>query len=533
MSLAVRSLLFLLAVALVGGAWLTTLAGRPAATPDELVAEVVPAPAERGESVRSDAPEQIERELAPSVVGAVVGASGLPQAGVHVRMLGSDRTTRTQTDDDGSFVFRTSWRGPCRAEPGDGWLAVRSPLLELCSAADAPVLLVARAARLQGRVCDADGAPVADARVAVELDVAFGDMAAAAKNIERVQLLDEWSTTTDADGWYLLPVAPVGEGARLAVERPGFRDHREPLPPTRGYRMVTLRPVVEVAAAPDRVASPIARANGRFAIRLLDGAGRPHAGWWAEAVAVDDGHGLRAAATRAPSLVAPDGRVEVAGRPGQRYRIEAWHPRNRAVLRSPVVRAQQDEAVVRVAAARPPAVVRGQVVDRAGAPVVGTMVGLARPTGWAVPGTLGMHVEPVATTGRDGTFALQVGDAAALELVVAGTWVVPTRVPIELASEPAVVEIEVERRLWLGADLNVARPMAGVGSTGDTIASPSVSLGARDSDGNELPLWRAASPMPHVRFAFAGGEAIGVPASTRRLVLWRGRREVGGVRLRP
>ncbi|HEX5054086.1 MAG TPA: carboxypeptidase-like regulatory domain-containing protein [Planctomycetota bacterium] len=453
------------------------------------------------------------RELAPSVAGTVVDERGVPVAGMAVAMAGSDDTVVSAAD--GSFVFRTVEPGRCRVLPAAGWLALESPLLDLCGTAHAPTLVVVRAARCEGRVIDEQGLPLAEARVAVELrvDLCAGGPARSAR------FTGAWSTTSDGDGWYKLPFAPSGANAMLVVAHDGFVATRAECSDAPVYRHVTLAR----AAPPDTDAAegPADAAGHRLEGWLCDAQQRPRAGWWAAPVAehADVGNGGRwGRFAGLPVRVAPDGHFACGDLPAGSYRIEAWQPDNAAVARSPVVTVPAPGERLCAPDAVLPARLCGRVVGGDGRPVAGARLGLGRPTGWAAPTPLAMHAASIVTTDRDGRFELATHGLAALELCVDGVSIVPLRTVLAVEDAARPVMIRAAARRWLG--------------DGDAIAVAGASLVALDAAGRALPMWHGGAPAPRDACDAAVGGPFGFPADARRLVCRVGSREVAQLDLR-
>lgn len=458
-----------------------------------------------------------QRVLAPSVCGTVLDAGGNPVAGIWVTMTDTEHVVASAPD--GAFTFRTNSCGRCRLLPVPGWLAIESPLLDLCASEREPTLLVARSGRPQGRVCDPDGLPVANARVAVSLHATLPQ--SQLRKASSVTICGEWSCQTDADGWYYLPPSPIGDGSQLLIEHDGFTAERFELRAANGLLRVTLRPAVaDAALATDSNLHEQDLGAGMHGW-LLDDAEQPRAGWWAVVVPDDAAGDTSAGFSQPPVPVDSDGSFAFRELGAGTYRIAAWQPQNRAVLRSQPIQAPASNVRLCVDNATLPERIRGRVRDVRGQPICAALVGLARPTGWAVPGHLAMHVQSIVTTDRDGYFELATNGLAALELIVAGDAVVPQRFTLTGHTGEQQLELRAARRQWL-----VHRAAT---ASSATTAPTLTALDARD---NVLPMWCDDSQLVHPSCVLSSANAFGFPANSHSLVLMHGDREVGRLHLR-
>ncbi len=485
----------------------------------------------------SEPPHQ--RAFAPSVIGRVLDPDGLPVAGMQVAMTGTKDVVESQSD--GSFTFCTRDRGRCRVLAPPGWLAIESPLLDLCLSEQAPDLIVARSGRPQGRVCDPAGVPLASARVAVALhaklprQARLGPMPIAARG---ASIYGEWSGETDADGWYFLPPSPVGERAKLIVEHDGFETARLDLETSSGLRRVTLQPAATAGlnVASHGPSQPGVGIDGW----LLDDEEQPRSGWWVAAVSdadadadADEGEGLGlwGRFAQAPVRVAADGFFAFGGLRAGSYHIEAWQPQNRAVVRSRSIVAPETQLRLCLEESRLPGRIRGRVLDANGMPIRGAMAGLGRPSGWAVPGHLGMQVQSIVTTDRDGNFEIATQGLVALELIVAGEAVVPQRLTLADRIGDQRLELRATPRRWLVMRRAVETPEHSVSTLmGSSLGATLTALDARD---RALPMWLGGSPLVQPSCPLSGADTFGFPANSHSLVLRRGKREVARLYLRP
>ena len=462
-------------------------------------------------AMRADA---VERTPAAHFAGMVVDETGAPVRGVLVTWTGCDAVVCSE--NDGSFEFPATVQGRCRALPQIGWLAVESALLALGQPERRPRLVVVRAMPVTGRVVDEHETPIAGAAVSVELRVDPG----AGSPARSVQLAEAWSTTSDTDGWYSLPLAPTGPQTTLIVTRDGFATTRVALSAAPSYQQVRLERAGDAIA----VETPDPVPEHTFGGWLDDERCLPRAGWWAGAVAVDTKAGPGGSLGRfaaPPVRLHPDGRFVFVGLPAGRYRIEAWTPDNLAVARTAAIDVPSPE--VRMVASEPPLPerVRGRVVDGEGRPVPGVIVGVGRPTGWAVPGRLGMHASSAVPIDRDGHFELTLRGLATLEVRVDGAAVVPLGVALTDDTEP--ISIRVDARRWLGDRDGAVRDLPVV---------PGTMLLALDGEGRPLPIWAGDAPAARSGFDPTAGGPFGFPADARTLVWRAGRRDLARLVLR-
>ena len=182
------------------------------------------------------AASELPAPAAHPVSGLVCDLRGAPVAGVRVAaMLGETRAEcerrRIQvavgrSDANGRFAGELGERAALLAVADDH---LESVLLTHWSTATAltPVIVVAPAITLAGRVVDAHGRPVAAGMVELELpDDAFAQLS---QRLDHT-LSSHWQTTTAADGRFALGRVPRVPGARLRVSCAGHAVAR-PLAP--------------------------------------------------------------------------------------------------------------------------------------------------------------------------------------------------------------------------------------------------------------------------------------------------------------
>lgn len=248
-----------LVLAVVGASWLLSRGpeeARPADSPPAAAASNAVAPNAEGQPMApTDASPTGRRSTvaaattsaaeeasaaAPefAVRGRVLTVTGAPVANSEVR-IGAARTPESRggpaprtsrTAADGSYVFVLS------EAPGATWVEVTDPRFTtvltarpIANRADVlPVVVVAPRASITGRVIDANGAAVADARVAIELpDTLRGQFSE--------PILDhsadrEFAVRTGADGGFALDPTPAVAGAQLTVIAEGFTMLTRPAP---------------------------------------------------------------------------------------------------------------------------------------------------------------------------------------------------------------------------------------------------------------------------------------------------------------
>lgn len=110
-----------------------------------------------------------------------------------------------------------------------------------------PVIVVAAACPLSGVVVDAEGAPVAEARLSLSLDPGFESRFAEVLDASKQET---WRAQSDARGAFAFPRAPAVGGSVLATVAEGFRPDQRSLP---GYADTALSIVLERPHLDDHV----------------------------------------------------------------------------------------------------------------------------------------------------------------------------------------------------------------------------------------------------------------------------------------
>jgi RNA polymerase sigma factor (sigma-70 family) len=300
---------------------------------------------------------------APELTGAVRDVHGTGVADVDLVFAaegpagatgdagGADAAVVARTAADGTFALPRPARAGWLTVRSATWAAIKRGHFRDTEAADGIVVLVAPARDYTGTVVDAQGQPVAGARVAI--DVAADVVPVRAVGAD-AQALPSDLGAVDADGAGRFALRGVGfvDGARLVARHEPFAPAELPLPAwssddlvlrlgaTKDEAKVVHGIVLDARGAP--VEGAIVAAGGAAVRSARDGAFTAPWGWRRPGF-------VRAVATR---LGAATARLEPgAGRPGW----SAAHP-----------------LVVQFAAE--PLAVAGRVVDASGAPVAGARV---------------------------------------------------------------------------------------------------------------------------------------------------------------
>ena len=306
-------------------------------------------------------------EAAVEVAGTVFDAVGMRCAGVPIALRGAQGTLAT-SDVGGKFTVRVPPSRCTLVAAGERFVTVLGGAWSPRSSLE-PALVVAPALRLQGRIIGGDGAPIAQAKLVLDLPADFGTRFPAALDLGQELRV---ATTTDSYGAFALTAVPAVPGATLFVSALGFRPASVPLPTGDDLGMsVTLQPyratagalaghVVDAGGAPcpgARVAlgltSVVSDSDGAFAISLQR-AGSP-------------GELVAAKAGALPARLLP--------RHGDGTSVEHWP--NPLVLRL----------------GQPPLAISGRVVTEDGQPVAGAEVWVANPEPFGLGGIVPLQLE--------------------------------------------------------------------------------------------------------------------------------------------
>jgi len=306
-------------------------------------------------------------EAGVDVAGIVFDAAGLRCAGVPIARR-SEPGTLSTSDAGGKFTVRVP-PSPCMlVAAGERFVTVLGGAWSPQSSLE-PALVVALSLRLEGRVVSGDGAPIAQAKLVLDLPADFGTRFPAALDLG---LELRTAAAADAYGAFALAAVPAVPGATLFVSAPGFRPANVPLPTGDDLAMtVTLQPyrattgslaghVVDAGGAPcpgARVAlgltSVVSDGDGAFSISLQR-AGSP-------------GELVAAKAGALPARLLP--------RSGDGTSVEHWP--------SPLV--------LRLGQA--PLTISGRVVTDDGQPVARAEVWVANPEAFGVGGIRPLQLE--------------------------------------------------------------------------------------------------------------------------------------------
>ncbi|MCE9596215.1 MAG: sigma-70 family RNA polymerase sigma factor [Planctomycetes bacterium] len=243
MNLKVKLLLALASLAAVAAVWWGTRDSEASSEPS-LAVDVAPTqmPPANGEapvastvaSERKDAvvgapvplssstPKPLAAPATPRQHGRVIDETERSVADVRVLVKGS--STATRTDAAGAFELEA---GPGRLIVDDErWTTIFAGVMSDNPSAPETLIVVAPRVRFGGRVSDVASAPLAGARITVELPDAFRTrLRSVLDHSEQVS----WSAVSDVDGRYQFDDVPGIAGARLGATLDGYVAHREEL----------------------------------------------------------------------------------------------------------------------------------------------------------------------------------------------------------------------------------------------------------------------------------------------------------------
>jgi protocatechuate 3,4-dioxygenase beta subunit len=324
--------------------------GLTAATADGRSGEIAQAERPGAPATGSDVPVRF-RLGAPArpVEGRVLDRqSGQPLAGAYVWAL----------EDPGAFV-RADGKGGYRiAAPGAPRLAAAaeghlSALEELAASRSGPSFALAPVTRVEGRVVDGAGSPVAGTDVSARLTPERGAHAGGWVNAR-----------SDTAGRFTLRRIALGSALHLKATHPDFAPAELDLPAP-APRIV--RPELRLVLRPGR----------RLYGQVVDGAGRPVAGAELALLPASTGDLGSARADLRRTTSGPDGRFNLSGlglgRFALRVRARGFAPARQDGIEIPAGAGGVDLGRVPLA---PGAALRGQVSDPAGRPVGGAAVAI-------------------------------------------------------------------------------------------------------------------------------------------------------------
>ncbi len=458
---------------------------------------------------------------------------------------------------DGDPIAGANWNDAVSGDaivPAPGWIQVRSPLLDLWLPATANTLVAVPIDTVPGLVIDADGMPVAEAQLTWELEIDLPER----RPLRGVRLHD-WRTCTNSRGEFTLTHVPIGSSTRLCVQHPDFlpcvieapapgqrlqlRLERPPAqPPIFGRVLdaqdqplanaritvglestrsdergefcvpVAFSPAAALdisadgfepfttAALPRIVGTerkPLELRLRRVAAvsgHLVDAHGTPCAGW--SVVLAKSATGPSAERfVGMPGRTLADGQFTLVGVDAESYRIEAWAPDSSGTVRSKLLLAPARNLLIDTTAMPLPERIVGVVRSSDGKPLPGVLVGLARPTAWAIRGHLALHTGARSISDARGHFEIVTGGVSALDLLVEGATCGVQRLvldaaraaePLDLVADGRRIEFPDVPAVLEGATLQAvdiadqAQPMAAVAALGLGVLPPQLAVGSYD-----------------------------------------------------
>ena len=193
----------------------------------------------------------------------VLDAEGLPMSGIAVCAEGNDAVLGT-SGSGGWCVFDTRAERLTLAAAEPRWVTVLVGSPSRSSSVD-PVLVLAPAIELAGRVRDEPGRVLANASVRLELPEGFRTRFS--ELLEATRTLG-WRSATDAAGTFRFARVPALVGATLAAVAPGYERGviEAPLVPARDLELVVARPKMPLEGVLrgrvlDRTGAPVPEAR--------------------------------------------------------------------------------------------------------------------------------------------------------------------------------------------------------------------------------------------------------------------------------
>jgi hypothetical protein len=229
------------------------------------ITEAVPTRAPGG----ADAPRSVEPAAATAVQrirGRVFGPDALPRPGVEVEFSGLSPAPRATSGRGGSFEIEVA---TADGKPREGTVHSSDPSLVDVSVgwvragrAVEPIVVVAPARELAGRVVDATGAPLAGAELALEPPQGFMRLLDAV--LDATERTDAHATS-DAAGAFALPRSADVPGARIVARLDGFETAVVEVRPGSDPGIVVEMRTRSDAGEPDGILGRVVDADGNRA----------------------------------------------------------------------------------------------------------------------------------------------------------------------------------------------------------------------------------------------------------------------------
>lgn len=355
--------------------------------------------------------------------------------------------------------------------------------------------------RLDGVVVHADGSAVRDALVS----------------------LGSARVRTDAQGAFHLMCSWFDRGTPLVACARGFQPA---VLPAFGAGIDAHADVL----APERIvlAGPGLEIEGR----IVGPDGTPYKGWY---VSIEDGTPLDpGGSSREIAEFETSGRTEVksgtagvfkfTGLGARSYTLlaSARDRRSRAelALRSEPIAAGTRGIVLRAPDANPGPPIRGRILDLAGAPVSGVLLGLGRPVPEGSPAEYGWQGRFRTSSGPDGRFEIANAPGSLVFVVASSPAITPVRIALEPGAARSALELRLPSRREFSFDASRASPRPD-------------HLRALTAAGMPTRIWTIESAAPQSTWlaALTGGRSalLAVGEDAHEIVIYRGAIELGRV----
>jgi len=189
-------------------------------------------------------------------------------------------------------------------------------------------------------------------------------------------------------------------------------------------------------------------------------------------------------------------------------------------VRSDPIPAGTRGIVLRATDANPGPPIRGRVLDLAGAPASGVLLGLGRAVPEGLPAEYGWQGRFRTSSGPDGRFEIPNAPACLVFLVANSSALTPVRVALEPGAPRSALELRLPSRREFSFDGSAASPRPD-------------HLRALDAAGAPTRIWtiESAAPQPTWLASLAGGRSalLAVGEDARVLVIYRGALELGRI----